>query len=551
MPGPGALRQLSDTALVSTIADWARATAAADARQLAGIAELVRRRCVDEHPDWACDDWDACAAELSCALTVGHGRASRQMDLAVTLRDRLPKVGALFMAGELPIRTVQTIARRAALVTDDDALAALDSEVADHAVRWGPLSQYKLEQAVDAAVERHDPAAVRRTRTALRGRNFTIGDPDDTSGTTSVWGRLSTPDAALLDQAIKALAHSVCEDDPRTLAQRRADAIGALAAHATRLACECGDPACPTGTGPDAVAARFVIHILAQADALTATPDPRIHGDGDTGDSGGDGGGGEGDDGPDPDGPNAPDGPDASPPDGPGGGPEPDPTGPGPGPGSDNPDPHPKPAPARPQPQRPAAGLIPGMLGGLVPAPLLAELIARGTPVRFIGAPDTEPEKRYRPSTKLDAFVRARDLTCRHPGCDRPAIYADIDHTNPWPTGPTHPSNTKCYCRKHHLVKSFWPGWTDQQLPDGTVLISTPSGHTYTTKPAAALLFPTWNTTTTALPTPPTAPPPTPARTLAMPTRKQTRAKARAYRIHTERALNDTHVAERNIPPPI
>ena len=89
------------------------------------------------------------------------------------------------------------------------------------------------------------------------------------------------------------------------------------------------------------------------------------------------------------------------------------------------------------------------MPGGLVPAPLLAELIARGATVTFIGAPDTDPETRYRPSPKLDTFVRNRDLTCRHPGCDRPAVHADIDHTTAWPAGPTHPSNTKCYCRKH------------------------------------------------------------------------------------------------------
>ena len=486
----------------------------------------MARRCTDEHPDWACDDWDACAAEISCALTVGHGRASGQMDLAVTLRDRLPHIGALFLAGDLPTRTVDTITRRTALVTDHDALAALDTHLAEQAVHWGPLSQYKLEQAVDAAVQRHDPAAVRRTRYTTRGRDFTIGDPNDATGTTSVWGRLSTHDAALLQAAVNALVHSVCDDDPRTQAQRRADAVGALAVHATALACQCGNPACPADTGPDRVATRFLIHILADADALAAQPDPLLHGndDGDDGDGDGDGddgdgddgdGDGDGDDGDGDDGdggPNAPGGPHGPPPDVPGSGsPKPGPTGPtGPtDPGSDNPHPHPTPpppraAPAHPQPRRPAAaGLIPGMPGGLVPAPLLAELIARGATVTFVGAPDTDPETRYRPSPKLDTFVRNRDLTCRHPGCDRPAVHADIDHTTAWPAGPTHPSNTKCYCRKHHLVKTFWPGWTDRQLPDGTLLVTTPTGHTYTTKPAAALLFPGWNTTTAPLPPPP------------------------------------------------
>jgi hypothetical protein len=35
-----------------------------------------------------------------------------------------------------------------------------------------------------------------------------------------------------------------------------------------------------------------------------------------------------------------------------------------------------------------------------------------------------------------------------------------------------------------------------------------------------------------------------------MPTRRQTRAAQRAYRITAERKLNDAHVAERNKPPP-
>jgi hypothetical protein len=98
------------------------------------------------------------------------------------------------------------------------------------------------------------------------------------------------------------------------------------------------------------------------------------------------------------------------------------------------------------------------------------------------------------------------------------------------------------------LIKTFWPGFSDRQLPDGTVIVTTPTGHTYTTKPASSLFFPDWAITTPA-------PPATPAelgphRTLMMPTRKRTRPQARADRIKTERALNDAHLTERNKPPP-
>lgn len=39
------------------------------------------------------------------------------------------------------------------------------------------------------------------------------------------------------------------------------------------------------------------------------------------------------------------------------------------------------------------------------------------------------------------------------------------------------------------MVKTFW-GWRDKQLPDGTVIWTSPSGDTYVTTPGSALLFP-------------------------------------------------------------
>ena len=60
-------------------------------------------------------------------------------------------------------------------------------------------------------------------------------------------------------------------------------------------------------------------------------------------------------------------------------------------------------------------------------------------------------------------FVRSRDLTCRWMGCDKPAWQGDIDHTVPYPPGPTHPSNNECLCRFHHLLKTFHCGRADGQ----------------------------------------------------------------------------------------
>jgi hypothetical protein len=52
------------------------------------------------------------------------------------------------------------------------------------------------------------------------------------------------------------------------------------------------------------------------------------------------------------------------------------------------------------------------------------------------------------PSQALADFVRCGDLSCRFPGCDKPAVGSDLDHTIPYGHGgPTHASNLKCLCR--------------------------------------------------------------------------------------------------------
>lgn len=489
LPGPQVLRDLDDAALVIAVQDWDRAASAAEARKLAAVAELGRRRTGEsQHPIWVCDDWDATAAEIACALTLGHGRALGQMDLAIALRDKFPRIGELFLAGEIGVRTVTAIYWRTMLVHHADVLDQLDAALARKATRWGTLSKYKLEQAIDVCVHQIDPDAVRKVRNTTRCRDFTVGDPDDAAGTASVWGRLDRTDAALLEQRVSAMARGVCDDDPRTLAQRRADAVGALAANSTHLACRCGHPDCPAAAD-DGRASSVVVHVVAERESLSEPADPMLDGDG------------------------------LAPAD-----------------------------PAAP-PQRKAA-VIPGVKNGILPAPILAGLIAHGAKVRFVGDPEASSEPRYRPSTALQEFVRTRDLTCRFPGCDRPAVFADIDHTTPYPAGSTHPGNLKCYCRLHHLLKTFWVGWTDRQHADGTVEVTTPTGLSYTTKPFGAVLFPSWNTTTP--PPPATGSPPTsPGRELMMPTRSQPRTKARKQRIDAERALNAAErIADENDDPP-
>ncbi len=105
---------------------------------------------------------------------------------------------------------------------------------------------------------------------------------------------------------------------------------------------------------------------------------------------------------------------------------------------------------------------------GLIPPEMLAELAKSAKLLPLIHPADAPPEPGYVPSKALADFVRCRDLTCRFPECDQPAMACDLDHAIAFSDGGrTHAGNLKCLCRTHHLVKTFW-GWRDKQLPDGT-----------------------------------------------------------------------------------
>ena len=187
-------------------------------------------------------------------------------------------------------------------------------------------------------------------------------------------------------------------------------------------------------------------------------------------------------------------------------------------------------------------GYLPGF--GILPAESVRELAKTATlkPVTLPTA--VAPDPGYRPSAVTKEFVRWRDLTCRWPGCDRPVDRCDVDHTVPWPYGPTHPSNNKPYCRTHHLIKTFCAGWTDQQLPDGTIILTAPTGHTYTTTPHGASMFPALGRRTGELDISPRAMPPDTDRSAMMPRRKQTRDQDRHDRINAERRQRTELIAE-------
>ena len=442
--------------LIDGICEVSRAENIAVARRLGLIGELfeLRRRERGEERDWVVDTWAAVGAEVAAALRISLAMAGSYMHYARAMRDRLPKVAAVFLAGDIDYECFKTMVFRTDLIEDDDTLGLVDAQLAVAAPRWPSMTRGNLSAAVDRIVARVDTDAVRRRKERVRDREIVIWEGG--SGLYELAGAMFAHDGAVLDERLDQMAATVCAADPRTREQRRADALGALALGRDRLGCRCGTGDCPAGGAPPA--ANVVIHVIAEQATVAGR--------------------------------------------------------------SDNP------------------GHLIGSQDPLIPAEVIAELAAQAK-LRPLVYPDTKPEPGYRPSRALADYVRCRDLTCRAPGCDRPATHCDIDHTIAYADGgATHASNLKCLCRFHHLLKTFW-GWRDKQLPDGTIIWTLPSGQTYVTTPGSALLFPTLCAPTGELS------PPDPARadrqgdpTVMMPRRANTRAQNRTRYVTTERLHN-------------
>ena len=571
------------TRAAGAVQAWSQVENAACARRLAGMVTMLDDAYAASgsarREQWCLDNWGAVCAHVGAAQCITSGAASGFLLIAVALRERLPRVGALFHDGLIGLSLVRAVVERSRLVVDPEALKALDAALAQVLAGWAPMSVDRTEQTIDGFIAEIDPHAVRRVQSAARSRGIEVRYRDG-SGMAEVYGTLYAVHAKAFEARLTELAATVCPADPRTRKQRRTDAIGALSHRADRLVCLCGSLDCPAAQLPPA-SGGVVIHVVAHQDTLTPPPadpqptDPQLDG---TPPSGTPSSGGdhhtdtddtavEGDtdaetgaladtstedeapasaDLPAPDGtPTADEAHDAD---------------------TDLPagdraaedcealdGEHPA-LFTRPLREMTLAEALtdpdPGHLSTLAPAVIIggvvlpgilarrAALTARIEPIVHPG--QAPPEPGYRPSKALADFIRARDLTCRFPGCRVPATGCDIDHTIAWPHGPTQASNLKCVCRPNHLLKTFWggdDGWRDRQDPDGTVHWTAPDGRTYVTDPGSRLLFPSLCT--------PTAPvivvgdrPPAHTAGLTMPKRRTTRAQDRARRIDDEREDN-------------
>ena len=335
--------------------------------------------------------------------------ASGQMYLAVALRGRLPRVAALFAEGSISARLAAAIVWHTDLIKDPQIVAIVDAALACDAAKYGPLSVAKAAQAIDAVVDRHDPAALRRAQASARRRDMVIRPPTMSPAPRPSGAGCSPPmRRSSTDGSCR--WHTRCATTTRDCGAapcRRPGCAGRRCRTARPCAAKRRMPCVPS---PTTRRLCVVIHGSRKRRASTANPtrtcrvnsQPR---------------------------PITPDTTAAR------------------GPRS-------RPGTAR---ARTSFRRAMSSAAASVPATRFAELVRRGARSGRASSGRGHTRAGYRPSTALESFVRCRDLTCRFPNCDQSrAALRSSTIRFPYPARGRHTLEPEVLCRKHHLLKTFW-----------------------------------------------------------------------------------------------
>jgi hypothetical protein len=502
----------SDDELLGAICGWDRVEANASAAKHAAVAELIRRR---PGPG----GWDEFTGrELGAVLGLSFGEAEVVLDLAHLLQTRLPGIRALFRSGVVSRAKAAIIANATALLDPEEACAA-EAMVLDRA---GSLTPAALRAAISRAVMEVNPEEAKKRREHAAKRTRVERWAED-SGNGGLAGRELPPAEVLAaDQRVTAWAQQLRQAgleggmdalrarafldillgiDSRPLASRpdgthsqgnegRGDVPG-------RDGGGPADPAGPrtaapagplAGVIPPGFAGRATLTIpattlldladrpgemaglgpidpdLARDLAAAAARNPRstwcvtvtdAHGHAI----------GHGCARPAPPGrreyPSKPDRPGTP------GGPDP--------------------------PGQPRFTLIPagqpGPPGGYgtwrfsTGIPGQRDLLLEIGPIPTGGCDHRHEAKGHDPGVLLRHLAQVRHATCTGPGCRRPATRADFEHNTPYEAGGrTCLCNGNPKCRFDHRLKQD-PRWNAEQLPNGEIRWTTPSGRQYVTEP--------------------------------------------------------------------
>ncbi|MCA1006884.1 HNH endonuclease [Rhodococcus hoagii] len=442
-----------ETGVANADADESAALSARHARiareqflEIESVADLFVARCEEDaragrnearHGEFA-------HVEVAGILGLTESAAQRMIGLGCDLRWRLHRVRDAFASGRIDLAKAHALAEALANVSDA-MLAEIEQRLLDGADR---ASTTRLKERARRLIARLDPEGTHeRRRRAAADRDVRVIARDDAMA--EVDGLLPAAGGRILAGRLRAMCFDVCAHDPRTDAQRRADALVALASGYAHLDCSCGREDCTARTnlpGHEDRPARsgVSVQILVGVDASTLLglddAPGYLFGHG--------------------------------------------------------------PIDAELARDLAADGTWKRVLTLTDRDRVrLASATACSTgPVVGVGSSLEAPRHNpadvtarvrkhiYRPGSQLAETVRIRDGGCRFPNCTVPASACDLDHTvafdrdDPARGGPTTEANLACLCRKHHRLKTL-SYWTVRQIGGGRLEWSDPSGRTTVTEP--------------------------------------------------------------------
>ena len=493
-------------ALYSALERNARQIAVLQAEQVRLLAEYneVHERVCVLFPDSVTDD-------IALALHSTLNMANRRLTLAQTLVTRLPGTLAALEVGDLDLPRAEAIAEATRPLTDELA-AEVEDQILAGAVEQNPN---QLRRAAAKAVLQLDPEGAEERHVRRRADRYVEIVPA-AEGMADLYALLPGEDAMRIKVRLDAYAKAQPKADPRTMDQRRADAMTDL------LLDRSVGPITTTVhvTAPATLLATATQAALAAPHHAAGKPRTGKPAAGSPGPAGHTR-------------------PANRPPQaGPAGRPSPTKHRHTATPAAATPVP-PAPAPAVPVPATPGtatpaptvsaasapASAAPASpadtptaasdLTGSYPAELAGYGVITAGQVVALASQDatwrrllTDPVTgelsdlarcQYRPPAALADHVRARDRQCVFPGCVVPAARCDLDHRVPYPGGETSVENLAALCRHHHRLK-HQAGWRLRRRADGA--------HVWTSPQEREYLNPTIPLTPPAPPPAPPEPPP-------------------------------------------
>ncbi|WP_066913278.1 HNH endonuclease signature motif containing protein [Millisia brevis] len=384
------------------------------------------------------DGMEQAMAAVGAALSVPPARARELVVAGCTMRYHLPLTGKMLARGRIDLARFLLIVHRTALC-DETAFPEVDAALAEEIHSRAPMSLTRFRTLVDATVARIDAIAARRRLEQVgAARHISVRPDRHTPGQSRITGSLPAHHAAGVDARLTTMAQSVHPTDPRTAAQRRADALVALVNGEQELGCAC--PTCGEPVGTDEASAT-----MGALDADSSSPGESAA-------------------------------------------------------LADRPIPADTSRP-RPTfhiivslATLLGANDCPAYLDGhgVLDAGVARDLVREATRSYVHtaerqsdadstsgGASITDRRSRsYTPSRSLRGLVSAGELCCTFPGCTTAVHACDLDHTTAYGAGGlTRRTNLKPLCRFHHRLKTFDIGWRDYQDPLGTVAFRAPTGH--------------------------------------------------------------------------